>query len=630
MRLGPMTSPAFILLGQPLPTLLDMLPSSTRFALPACFAAPLVLCCLGWTATSARASSQLAMPQGTPVLASDPGLYDHFGRALAVSGNTAVVTSRYDEHSGLGFAGSAYILECVAGVWIEKAKLIAGDAGFQDLFGHSAAISGDTVILGARNADHSGVTDAGAAYIFVRTGSGWSQQAKLIASDAADADHFGISVEISGDTAIVGAALDDIGTDVDAGSAYVFVRNGSTWSQQAKLTANDGAAGDFFGWKAALDGDQLLIGAPMDDRAAGADVGSVYRFVRTGGVWNQLAALLASDGAAGDQFGGAVLLSGNLAIVGAAKDDHPNRVDGGSTYLFNQVGSSWLASGKLIPGDNGAGDNFGHVASLAGDILLIGAPQAAVAGFPAAGAAYAFSRNGANWTELAKLVNHVPSTIQNLGTALGLYGNRTLIGVPHDSPAQLEHSGSVFAFTLTTDCNSNGVPDDQDLALGTSEDCNQNGLPDECDLSALTSLDLDNDGTPDTCQALSASAEALSISQGGMLEFALHAGPSHAGELYFLLGSFSGTQPGISIDGLVLPLLPDDYFFLTLSGGAPLQGANGLLDAVGSASAALVLPAGVLSPSFGGAVVYHAYAAISLSSLSVTLTSNAIPTGFWL
>jgi hypothetical protein len=583
-----------------------------------------------WCGLAALASAQLSTPQGTPVLASDPGLYDHFGRALAVSGKTAVVTSRYDEHSGLGFAGSAYILEYVAGVWTEKAKLIPNDPGFQDLFGHSAAISGDTVILGARNADHSGVTDAGAAYIFVRNSNGWSQQAKLIASDASDADHFGISVEISGDTAIVGAALDDHGTEVDAGSAYVFVRNGTTWTQQAKLTSNDGAAGDFFGWKASLDGDQLLIGAPMDDRAAGADVGSVYRFVRTAGVWNQLTPLLANDGAAGDQFGGAVLLYRDLAIVGAAKDDHPNRVDGGSTYLFNQVGNNWVPGAKLIPGDNGSGDNFGHVASLAGDILLIGAPQATVAGFPAAGAAYAFSRNGANWTELAKLVNHNPSTIQNLGTALGLFGSRALIGVPHDSPAQLEHSGSVFAFTLTTDCNSNGVPDDQDLVLGSSEDCNQNGLPDECDLSALTSLDLDNDSTPDTCQALSASAGALSISLGGTLDFALHAGPSHAGELYFLLGSFSGTLPGIPIDGLVLPLVPDDYFFLTLSGGAPLQGANGLLDAAGSASAALVLPAGVLSPSFGGAAVYHAYATISLSTLSLTLASNAIPTSLWL
>jgi FG-GAP repeat len=613
-----------------IPTLPVMFLRPARFALRRCLAAAALLCGLGWPEAQARPSATLGTPQGTEIGASDPGLFDHFGRALDVSGNTAIVTSRYDEHSGLGFAGSAYVLVSNGGVWTEQAKLIAGDPGLQDLFGHSAAISGDTVILGARNADHSGLTDAGAAYIFVRTGTSWSQQAKLTASDAAEFDHFGISVEVFGDTAIVGAALDDHVGGVDAGSAYVFVRSGTTWIQQAKLTAGDGAAEDFFGWKAALHGDRALIGAHMDDSAAGPDAGSVYCFMRTGDTWSPVGQLLASDGAEDDQFGTALEVSGDLVAIGSPRDDHTNGVDAGSTYIFGWAGGNWTQLAKLVPGDSALGDNFGHVVALSGNTLLVGAPQAQVAGINAAGAAYAFTGNGANWSESVKLVQQNPTLKENLGSSLGLAGGAALIGMPHRDFAGLEDSGAVLAFALPTDCNSNGVPDDQDLALGTSTDCNQNGIPDECDILAGTSLDLDDEGTPDTCQALSASGPALSISVGGTLSFDLHAGASHAGELYLLLGSLSGTLPGIPIDGQVLALNPDAYFFLTLSGGPPLQGSIGLLDAAGAGSASLVLPPGAISPSLAGAVVFHAYASVSTVSLVVTLTSNPIPTALWL
>ena len=141
--------------------------------------------------------------------------------------------------------------------------------------------SGDTAVVGAF-LDNSPLPDAGSAYIFVRTGGVWTQQAKLTASDAAAGDRFGTSVAVSGDTAVVGAYFDD-DAGSSSGSAYAFVRTGGVWMQQAKLTASDAAANDQFGYSVALSGDTAVVGAYQDDDA-GSNSGSAYVFVRTGGV----------------------------------------------------------------------------------------------------------------------------------------------------------------------------------------------------------------------------------------------------------------------------------------------------------------------------------------------------------
>lgn len=580
----------------------------------------------GLLAAIGCAPAAAACPQGLQLTASDAGDDDHFGRALAVSGNTVVATSRYDEHAGLGYAGSAYVLVHSGAAWTEQAKLTADDAAPQDLFGHAVAVSGDTVILSARNDDHSGLTDAGSAYVFVRNAASWTQQAKLVAPDAADFDHFGISLALFGDTAIVGAAFDDHAGGVDAGSAYVFVRSGTTWTLQAKLIPGDSAAEDWFGWSVALYGNSAIIGAPSDDTAAGIDTGSGYHFVRTGTTWSQAAKLLAPDAAPGDRLGNSVAHAGSRAVLGCELDDHAGKLDAGSVYGFTHNGTSWALQAKVISSDVVDGDGFGHAVALAGNTLLVGAAQAEVAGVNAVGAAYAFVWNGASWVEQPKLVASGATPNENLGSAVGLCDSTAVVGVPHDDVADQQDAGSVYAFEITTDCNGNGVPDTQDLAVGNSTDCNQNGVPDECDIHAGAALDLDGEGTPDKCQAFSASGATLSIAVGGTLSFALHAGASHAGELYFVLGSLSGTAPGIPVDGSLLPLNPDAYFALTLAGGAPLQGKSGVLDAAGTAGAALVLPAGLITPGLAGIVADHAFALLSPTALGVTLTSNPIPT----
>ena len=168
------------------------------------------------------------------------------------------------------------------GVWSEQAKLTASDGVADDLFGHSVSIDGDTAVIGAFRDDDNG-SNSGSAYVYVRSDGVWSEQAKLTASDGAQDDSFGYSVSIDGDTVVVGAMDDDNGSG--SGSAYVYVRSNGVWSEQQKLTASDGATGDYFGYSVSIDGDAVIIGASGDEDNGNAS-GSAYVFVRSNGVWS--------------------------------------------------------------------------------------------------------------------------------------------------------------------------------------------------------------------------------------------------------------------------------------------------------------------------------------------------------
>ncbi len=218
----------------------------------------------------------------------------------------------------------------VAGVHAAEFKLIASDGATDDQLGYSVAIDGDYAIVGAWMDDDNG-DDSGSAYIFKRDGTDmWTQQAKLIASDGAAGDYFGCSVAIAGDYAIVGAYGDDVGENNNQGSAYIFEKPGSGWTtmtETAKLTASDGAISDNLGISVAIGDDYAVVGAYGDD----SDTGSAYIFKRAGTSWNQEAKLLASDGAVGDYFGKSVAIDGAYAIVGANGADD----DKGSAYVYD-------------------------------------------------------------------------------------------------------------------------------------------------------------------------------------------------------------------------------------------------------------------------------------------------------
>jgi len=272
---------------------------------------------------------------------------------------------------------SAAVVSAAAGparagaAWLERAKLIASDGAAEDYFGVSVSISGDYAIVGAQQSwGASQPLDDGKAYIFRWDGAGWSQQQKLLASDGAAGDWFGQSVSISGDLVIVGAQQDDDKGN-RSGSAYIFKRDGTGWVQQQKLLAADGAAGDRFGRSVSLSGDFAIVGAPQDDDK-GNSSGSAYIFKWNAGSWVQQQKLLAADGAARDQFGPSVSISGDLAIVGAPGDADKGQWTG-SAYIFKRDGTSWVQQQKLVASDGAAGDRFGVSVSISRDLAVVGA-----------------------------------------------------------------------------------------------------------------------------------------------------------------------------------------------------------------------------------------------------------------
>jgi len=280
---------------------------------------------------------------------------DYFGCAVAVDGDTAVVGS-FGDDSG---KGSAYVFTRSGTSWSQQAKLTASDGAASDYFGYSVAVSGDSVVVGARQDD----TSRGSAYVFTRSGTSWSQQAKLTAGDGAQGDWFGQSVALDGDTAAVGAVYDD-----NTGSAYVFTRSGASWSQQAKVTASDAAGGDNFGQAVGIDGDDLAVGAD----GGGGGGGAAYVFVRSGASWGQQAKLTAADAESGDAFGYSVGIDGDRIVAGARYEDEAGG-NAGSAYVFERSGTSWSQQDKLMADDAAAGDELGYAVAVDGGSVLAGA-----------------------------------------------------------------------------------------------------------------------------------------------------------------------------------------------------------------------------------------------------------------
>ena len=285
---------------------------------------------------SMPALDALRAVQQAQLTAADASAGDQFGYSVALLGDTAVVGACYDNVGGNTYRGSAYVFVRSGGVWTQQQQLTASDGAAGDYFGYSVAISGGSVVVSAPG-NNAGAIDQGSAYVFVRSGTTWSQQQKLIAADGAASDWFGWSVALSGETAVVGAYADDVGANAGQGSASVFVRSGTTWSEQQKLTAADGAAGDTFGCSVAISGDTAVVGASSDTVGANAGQGSAYVFARSGSTWSQQQKLTAADGAADDFFGCSVTVSAGTAVVSAYADDIGANANQGSAYVFTGV-----------------------------------------------------------------------------------------------------------------------------------------------------------------------------------------------------------------------------------------------------------------------------------------------------
>jgi hypothetical protein len=267
-----------------------------------------------------------------------------FGLSMSIQGNVLVIGAPYSTVNGNSAQGAVYVYEYQVGEWVLSAKLTASDGQKEDRFGY-VDIDGDTIVVGAGGKDIGGKQNQGKAYIFVEPPTGWitaTETAMITASDGEAEDYFGFATSIYSKTIVIGSADDDIGSNFDQGSAYIFTEPTDGWvttTETAKLIASDGAELDYFGLSVEAGDGIVMIGAPDDEINQNSDQGSVYVFVGNGPSWTEQEKITASDGTGDnhDYFGQSISYDGNALLIGAFWSDIGDNLNQGAAYVFTDT-----------------------------------------------------------------------------------------------------------------------------------------------------------------------------------------------------------------------------------------------------------------------------------------------------
>jgi hypothetical protein len=451
---------------------------------------------------------------GTRLIGLSGEAFDSFGYSVAVDGDTAAVGAPYhdDPDTDTG-AVDIYVRSGTTWTWMKK--LVPTRQSFLDslafyYFGHSVALSGNTLAVGAPGNNDDTITNHGAVYVYVGSGSSWTLQAKLYPGSGdrnlLGGDNFGHSVALEGDTLAIGAPDDDEG--LGTGAVYIYTRSGSSWTLQAKLYPGSGyrnlLGGDNFGYSVALSGNKLLVGARYDDEK-GISSGSAYVYVGSGPNWYLQAKLTASDGELGDNFGHSVALSGDTALIGAPYEDEAGP-GAGSVYIYGRSGPTWSQVKKIVaPGDLlrlqiPAADNFGWSVDLDDNTAIIGAKDFTDYSIGLdflVGATYLYVRNlcTGDW-QVSDQIIAVPASERtigdNFGYSVAVDGNAAVVGAKDFDVGGILgiNEGAAFAFTLTwKDTDGDGLADVYDNCPSTFE----------TSPVACAQADSDGDGVGDIC-----------------------------------------------------------------------------------------------------------------------------------
>ena len=396
------------------------------------------------------------------LIAGDAHIGDAFGRSVAISDGIAAIGATGDDDKG-STSGSVYVFEKSSddNPWTQVAKLTANDGANFDNFGWSTAISHGNIVVGAHYNDDDG-SNSGSAYIFEKSSaqdsSSWTQVVKLTPDDGAASNQFGYSVAISDGIVVVGAHYGDKNHGSNTGSAYIFEKSSSddsnSWTQTAKLTADDAAASDFFGKSVAISGDTVVVGAVGDDDE-GSHSGSAYVFKKSSSdnnSWTQMAKLTADDAAASDYFGFSVAISHGIVVVGAYGDDD-NGSSSGSVYVFNKSSSdsnSWTQVAKLTADDGAAEDYFGRPVAICDDTIVVGAYK----NNNKNGSVYIFKKGSStnnSWKQVAKLTADDGEQNDEFGRSVAINDGTIVIGVMGDEPPGTyagNNLGSAYVFEV--------------------------------------------------------------------------------------------------------------------------------------------------------------------------------------
>ena len=342
--------------------------------------------------------------------------------------------------SGAGNIGYGVWGDCATNGNISEYLPLTDSSGtFGDIYGYSVSISGNYAIIGSPKDDVGGNIDQGSASIYQYTASGWVLMQKITDQLGAPGDFFGNSVSISGDYAVVGAPLDDVGGLSDVGTATVFKFNGTSWVSMQTLTGS--TTGDRFGTSVSQSGNYVICGAPNWDVSGHTDQGAAVLYQYPGGFnWVLVGVLTDPAGAAGDNFGTSVSMSGNFAIVGSPNDDVGASTDPGSATIYQYNGSQWIWTQTLSP--SSAGDNFGYSVSLSGSYALIGAPK----GSSGQGYAVIYQYNGSSWAMMQSVKDVTGAANDNFGYSVSLSGNYAMVGAYIDDVGANVNQGSATVF----------------------------------------------------------------------------------------------------------------------------------------------------------------------------------------
>ncbi len=328
--------------------------------------------------------------EGQEFMAEDgaPGNQATFGTAIMIDGDTAVIGALGATVNGHANQGAAYVFKQTGGIWNQVAKLVADDGDANNYFGQAAAISGDNIVVGAYGASVDGNALQGAAYVYANVGGTWTFAHKLVADDGVGGEFFGRSVAMSGTRALVGAPYASIDGTASRGAVYVYDGSTSDWTETGKIVADSGDLGDAFGFSLAATPTHMVVGANGSNGARGG----AFVFADDGD-WTQEARLVADDGAAGDDMGYAVAILDSTVIVGADRAAIDGATQQGAAYVFAESAGIWTQTGKLTSSESQTNMFYGAYVALTDQAALVGVPYATVDGNAVQGAAYFYQRD---------------------------------------------------------------------------------------------------------------------------------------------------------------------------------------------------------------------------------------------
>jgi hypothetical protein len=376
--------------------------------------------------------SSNAISEYNPVVDATGAANDYFGYFVSICGNYAIVGAPYDDGAAGTDQGSVSFYQYNGTNWVLMQKITDATGAVNDLFGISVSVSGNYAVVGAYLDDGAAGTDQGSASFYQYNGTNWVLMQKITDATGAANDYFGYSVSISGNYAIVGAYMDDGVAGTDQGSVSIYQYNGTNWVLMQKITDAIGAAIDYFGNSVSISGNYAIVGASKDDEAIGINQGSVSIYQYNGTNWMLMQKIQDATGAANDFFGYSVSISDNYVIVGAAYDDGVAGSDQGSVSIYQYNGTNWVLMQKIQDATGAADDNFGCSVFISGNYAIVGAYHANGAAGPFQGSANIYQRVGLGWGKLQFVTDPGgnASEVFGISTAIDDTSKRFLIGAP--------------------------------------------------------------------------------------------------------------------------------------------------------------------------------------------------------